>query len=123
MAIQEIASQEKAFTLYKTPNLHRVVQRKEIVSFARKCLPKSWSLQNVNQFVDGQLRLLDSSEWKRSVYRKHQAMEGYIHGREAKDATALFDRPTDGGADNLHNFLQTETRGKSYTSDELKALI
>jgi hypothetical protein len=123
MASQEIASQEKAFSLEKTPNLHRVAQRKEIVSFARKCLPKSRSFQKVNQFVDGQIRLLDSSEWKRSVYRKHQTMEGYIHGREAKDATALFDRPTDGGADNLHNFLQTETRGKSYTSEELKALI
>ncbi len=123
MAIQEIVSQERAFTLYKTPNLHRVAQRKEIVSFARKCLAKSWSLQKVNQFVDGQLRLLDSSQWKRSVYRKHATMEGYIHGKEAKDATALFDRPTDGGADNLHNFLQTETRGKSYSRSELWSLI
>jgi hypothetical protein len=59
----------------------------------------------------------------RSLLRKHKTMDGYVHGRFAKHATALFDKPTDGGKDNLHNFLQAETRDKSYTTAELKELI
>jgi hypothetical protein len=102
-------SQEKAFTLDKTPNFHRVAQRKELIAFFRKCLPKKLNLQQINQILDAQLALLDSSQWRRSFLRKHETMSGYVHGRFAKDATALFNQPTDGAADNLHNFLHTET--------------
>jgi hypothetical protein len=113
MASHSSASEEKAFTLDKTPNLHRVAQRKDLLAYFRKCLGRSYSIQKVNQILDSQLRLLDSSQWRRSFLRKHETMDGYVHGRFAKDATALFDKPTDDGKHNLHNFLQTETRGKA----------
>ncbi len=118
-----MASQEKAFSIEKMPTLHESVQRDQIFDFFRKCLPKSFSREKVNKIVDSQIALAHSSNWQRSKLRLHKTMEGYVHGRYAKDATALFDQPTDGRADNVHNFLQTEARGKSYSRSELWSLI
>jgi len=113
-----MASREKAFHLNRMPTLF---ERDQIVEFYQKCLGKGTDRKRASQILTRHQNASRNNKGYRSPIVQNP--DGSWRGTWTEKPTAMLNLPTDGGAENLHNVLQEAMKGRSFSTEELKALI
>jgi hypothetical protein len=107
----------KAYTVDFMPEY---TSRDEMIAHFQRCY-HDCSRQKANQLLHSEQQLWDRDRARcRLWYNKER--ESW-KGRKTQAATALFGLPTQGGKDNLRNFLTASIKDQYLTTAELEALI
>jgi hypothetical protein len=106
----------KAYSIDYMPNL---LSRDQVIDYFADNL--GLSRQKANQALHAQEGLLKTRPDRSQIRIDHET--GAYRGRKTQLGEAIFGKPTQGGKDNLRNFLNNSLGDRYVTTEELEAIL